>query len=251
MNLSEANRPIIFIKVNRLESSLIITSLARRIAFGIFGKVNLWTRLEHRIIRKANLLSQGESPQVNLSEVHCAAAYAAALCWRAHYCSRCTPSPSRGRQRRSPFNCWAHASRPATCSARGQAAEPFPLFSPARLPVFLRPPEARRSMANYFAASCLLVVRRRALPDTSPGACGRGGLGGTPSAQILAKWPGLSPYSLPRARDPVRSTILPPWLGVFSLQKQRAFAAQQCGRGIVLAALWHIILWAETNAAGF
>ena len=67
MSLSEANHLIMFVKANRLESSLIITLIARRIAFDIFGKVNQQTRFEHRIFRKENLLTQGESPQVSLS----------------------------------------------------------------------------------------------------------------------------------------------------------------------------------------
>ena len=77
VSLSEAKRLIMFVKANRLASSLIITLIAqghyhrpRRIAFDIFGKVNLRTRLEHWIFRKANLLTQGESPQVSLGEAN-------------------------------------------------------------------------------------------------------------------------------------------------------------------------------------
>ena len=71
VNLREANRLTMFVMANFLESSLIITFMARRIAFDMLGKVNPRTRLEHRIFRKANLLTQGESPQVSLSEVNC------------------------------------------------------------------------------------------------------------------------------------------------------------------------------------
>ena len=65
-------------------------------------------------------------------------------------CTRCTPS--RGRQRRSPFSCSAPGP-----SARGQAAPPRPslspsvgvTFSPASSPVF----HGGAAPANYFAAS--------------------------------------------------------------------------------------------------
>ena len=70
VSLSYANCLYIFVKTNHLKSSLIITLIAKQIAFDIFGKVKLvnpLTRLEHRIFTKENLLTQGEQPQVSLS----------------------------------------------------------------------------------------------------------------------------------------------------------------------------------------
>ena len=124
--------------------------------------------------------------------------------------------------------------RPLGARAGGPAAaEPFPLRGRYFLPCqFARFPR-RRGAGQLFRR--VLVVRRRVRPDNSPGARDRGG---SRSAQILANWPDLSPRSSPRARDAIRSTILPPWLTRgFCSARRRAFAAQQHGRGIVRAAL--------------
>ena len=51
MSLSEANYLIMFVKANRLESSLIIALIVRRIAFDIF-KMNPRTRLVHRNLER-------------------------------------------------------------------------------------------------------------------------------------------------------------------------------------------------------
>ena len=93
------------------------------------------------------------------------------LCWRARYSSRCTPS--RCRQRRSPFSCSAPASHPATCSSRGQAAEPLPLRGRSLLPVrpfsaVLRKRGARRPIISPPLSCAAPGSARHLLERTRP-----------------------------------------------------------------------------------
>ena len=119
------------------------------------------------------------------------------MCWRARCCSRCTPS--RGRQRWSPFSCSAPASRQAACSALQRRTG---LHLPMRARHLLPCPFARFPSSSGGATLIGQFLRRwRGARLTgsrhSPGARSRGS---AQSAQILANWPGLSPHSFPRAR---------------------------------------------------